>query len=169
MRKQLQSIQWRVGTICGWLALLFLTSACSFFGSRPQDLRGEVRCQVQTESTAQPLRVQVVLDQTAVEQRSTFEVVRKVLVPSTSDAEAVQLQVDVGMATGAITGCGTFTDTLIHIDITGQMISYPSWISIGTRATDNVILTIQDAHGNNLVEPMQLAPYPDRFRVRWID
>lgn len=78
------------------------------------------------------------------------------------------MQVDVGAANGAISGCSSFTDTTFRVEITGQMLSYPSWIRINTRAADSVTLTIQDTLGNDLAAPMLLEPQPDRFRIQWL-
>jgi hypothetical protein len=57
-----------------------------------------------------------------------------------------------------IDGCGTFQDTAFQITITEQMISYPSWIRIRSRAQDTVLLTIQDTAGRDVVVSRLLEP-----------
>jgi hypothetical protein len=98
----MSQIGYRLRVLIGCLLLLSYSTACSFPGPRPQNLRGAVQCQVIARSPVRPLLVKVVLDEAAVQQHSQFEVIREVLIPSNATEEVSLLAVDVGSAMGAI-------------------------------------------------------------------
>src|SRR5262245_22977468 len=105
--------------LLGWLLLIGIVVS-SLLDSRPQNLRGDVQCRripttsAQSDPT-QPLVVTVVVDEAAIQQHSRVEVLREVLPASRGSIEEARLVVDIGMATGAITGCGTFEDDRIRV------------------------------------------------------
>jgi hypothetical protein len=143
-------------------------SACTLLDMRPQNLRGTVKCHPIPNEPSHPLLVKVILDEAAVRQHSRFEVIREVVPSSTPNLEESRLAVDVGSAMGAIDGCSTFQDAAFQIDITDQMISYPSWIRIRSRPEDSVLLIIEDTNGLPLTVPHLLAPQVNRFMIEWL-
>lgn len=151
---------------CVCMLLLFIAPACGDLGFRPGNLPGQVHCQPVQAGTPQILLVQVVLNDEAVQHHSKLEVIREVAVPSTSSGGVSSLQVDVGDANGAVSGCSSFTGTAFRVTITDQMLSYPSWIRI--RSRNPVRLIIQDDYGQDLVAPLMLEPHPDEFTVQWL-
>jgi hypothetical protein len=114
------------------------------------------------------LLVRVVLDEAAIRQHSRFEVIREVFPSATEEAGHARLMVDIGSAMGAINSCFTFEDTAFQVDITDQMISYPSWIRITSRPDSDVLLIIEDTNGQPVVTPSVLPPTPNRFTVAWL-
>lgn len=139
-----------------------------WFDPRPQDLRGTVTCHGISYNKGDPLFVKVVLDEAAQRQRSQVEIIRDILIPSTSESETARLGVDVGKPNGGIDGCGTFMDRAIQIDITDQMLSYPSWIRIRSRPENDVLLVIQDQNGQDLARQQLLEPRAMRYIVQWM-
>jgi hypothetical protein len=138
-------------------------------GSRPQYVPGWVKCEVIAGTRQQPLAVEVVLDAEAIKHRSSFQFIRATPTPINEPSagfEQTRLRVSVSQADGGISGCGTFNDHRIRVEVTNQMFSYPSWIQI--IASEPVLLTVRDTAGVDLAEPLYLPPEGKRGNIPWI-
>lgn len=145
-----------------------MAPACTFFDSRPHNLRGSVACFPIEHEAHQELFVKVTLDEAAIQSHSQLDIIREVVFTESSTTEIPRLVVDIGQATGNVSTCGTFTDQAYDVVITDQMISYPSWIRIRSRSHDSVHLVIQDMKGEDVVNPRLLEPKDFRYTVQWL-
>ncbi len=127
---------------------------------------GQVTCEVVEDKGQKPPEVEVVLDQEAVSQRSSLEIISEIPPTPPTGTVGSSLEVNYGAANGAIYGCGgTYAET-IRVTITGQMISYPSWLKV--IASEQVTVSITDTSGNELAPVLKVMSAQPPFEVTWL-